>query len=212
MHFFIQNHWITELADIFRLDRFEAEITVLEGFGEKSYKNLIDAINTARNAKLSNFLVAMNIPLVGKSASKDMSELFLGNVGDFLNAVKSGYDFSSLEGFGSIMNDEITKWFNNADNMVEFEKIADLLTFEEEGAVAADSDNMFFQKTVVITGTFQKYTRDELTAKLQSMGAKVTGSVSKKTDFVLCGENAGSKLQKAKTLGVTVILEEELEI
>ena len=209
---FIQNHWITELADIFRLDRFENEITVLEGFGEKSYKNLIDAINSARNTKLSNFLVAMNIPLVGKSAAKDMSELFLGNVGDFLNAVKSGYDFSSLEGFGSIMNDEITKWFNNADNMAEFEKIAALLTFEEEGAVAADSDNMFFQKTVVITGTFQKYTRDELTAKLQSMGAKVTGSVSKKTDFVLCGENAGSKLAKAKTLGVTVILEEELEI
>lgn len=209
---FIQNQWITELADIFRLDRFENEITVLEGFGEKSYKNLIDAINSARNTKLSNFLVAMNIPLVGKSAAKDMSELFLGNVGDFLNAVKSGHDFSSLEGFGSIMNDEITKWFNNADNMAEFEKIAALLTFEEEGAVAADSDNMFFQKTVVITGTFQKYTRDELTAKLQSMGAKVTGSVSKKTDFVLCGENAGSKLAKAKTLGVTVILEEELEI
>lgn len=209
---FIQNQWITELADIFRLDRFENEITVLDGFGERSYRNLINAINTARTTKLSNFLVAMNIPLVGKSAAKDMSELFLGNVGDFLNAVKSGYDFSSLEGFGSIMNDEITKWFNNADNMAEFEKIASLLIFEEEGAVAADSDNMFFQKTVVITGTFQKYTRDELTAKLQSMGAKVTGSVSKKTDFVLCGENAGSKLAKAKTLGVTVILEEELEI
>lgn len=209
---FIQNHWITELADIFRLDRFENEITVLEGFGEKSYKNLIDAINTARNTKLSNFLVAMNIPLVGKSAAKDISELFFGNVGDFLTAVRSGYDFSSLEGFGSIMNDEITKWFKNADNMAEFEKIAALLTFEEEGAVTADSDNMFFQKTVVITGTFQKYTRDELTAKLQSMGAKVTGSVSKKTDFVLCGENAGSKLAKAKTLGVTVIMEEELEI
>ncbi len=209
---FIQNQWITELADIFRLDRFENEITVLEGFGEKSYKNLIDAVETARHTKLSNFLVAMNIPLVGKSAAKDMSELFLGNVGDFLNAVKSGYDFSSLEGFGSIMNDEITKWFKNADNMAEFEKIANLLKFEEEGAVAADTDNMFFQKTVVITGTFQKYTRDELTEKLQSMGAKVTGSVSKKTDFVLCGENAGSKLTKAKTLGVTVILEEELDI
>ena len=96
--------------------------------------------------------------------------------------------------------------------MADFKKIASLLIFEEEGAVAADSDNMFFQKTVVITGTFQKYTRDELTAKLQSMGAKVTGSVSKKTDFVLCGENAGSKLAKAKTIGVTVILEDELEI
>ena len=209
---FIQKGWITEIADIFKLSRFENEITTLEGFGEKSYKNLVDAVESARYTKLSNFLVAMNIPLVGKSAAKDMSELFLGNVHDFLTAVKSNYDFSMLDGFGSIMNDEITKWFKNADNMAEFEKIAALLTFEEEGAVTADSDNMFFQKTVVITGTFQKYTRDELTEKLQSMGAKVTGSVSKKTDFVLCGENAGSKLAKAKTLGVTVILEEELEI
>ena len=209
---FIGNGWITEIADIFRLNRFENEITTLEGFGEKSYKNLIDAIENARHTKLSNFLVAMNIPLVGKSAAKDMSELFLGNVQDFLTAVKNGYDFSGLDGFGSIMNDEIARWFSNADNITEFEQVALLLEFEEEGAVAADEGNMFFQKTVVITGIFSKYTRDELTEKLQSMGAKVTGSVSKKTDFVLCGENAGSKLAKAKTLGVTVILEEELDI
>ena len=209
---FIQKGWIACIEDIFNLQRFQNEITNLDGFGEKSYQNLISAIESARNTKLSSFLVAMNIPLVGKSAAKDMSELFLGDVNEFLTAVKSGFDFSGLDGFGSIMNDEITKWFNNTDNLNEFERIASILSFEPEGAVAADSDNMFFQKTVVITGTFQKYTRDELTEKLQSLGAKVTGSVSKKTDFVLCGENAGSKLAKAKTLGVTVILEEELEI
>ncbi len=209
---FIQKGWITSIEDIFKLSRFENEITALEGFGEKSYKNLIDAIENARNTKLSSFLVAMNIPLVGKSAAKDMSELFLGSVNDFLTAVKSDYDFSGLDGFGSIMNDEITKWFSNSDNLNEFERVSGLLSFSPEGAVSADSDGIFFQKTVVITGTFQKYTRDELTEKLQSMGAKVTGSVSKKTDYVLCGENAGSKLAKAKTLGVTVILEEELEI
>ncbi len=209
---FIANGWITELADIFRLDRYKDEITVLEGFGERSYNNLLTAVETARHTKLSNYLVAMNIPLVGKSAAKDMSELFGGDLNAFITAIKSGYDFSSLDGFGSIMNDEITRWFSDEGNITEFERVAAFLEFEEEGAVNADSDNMFFQKTVVITGTFEKYTRDELTAKLQSMGAKVTGSVSKKTDFVLCGENAGSKLQKAKTLGVTVILENELEI
>lgn len=209
---FIQKGWITCIGDIFKLSRFENEITALEGFGEKSYQNLIGAIESARSTRLSSFLVAMNIPLVGKSAAKDMSELFLGDINEFLNAVKAGYDFSGLDGFGSIMNDEITKWFNSADNLNEFEQIASLLSFEPEGAVAADEGNMFFQKTVVITGTFQKYTRDELTEKLQSMGAKVTGSVSKKTDFVLCGENAGSKLAKAKALGVAVISEEELEI
>ncbi len=209
---FIENGWITSIGDIFKLSRFQKEITVLEGFGEKSYRNLIDAVENARHTKLSNYLVAMNIPLVGKSAAKDMSELFLGNVSEFLSAVRNGYDFSGLDGFGAVMNDEITRWFKNEDNITEFEQVASLLEFEEEGAVAADSSNMFFQKTVVITGTFSKYTRNELTEKLQLMGAKVTGSVSKKTDFVLCGENAGSKLAKARTLGVTVILEEDLNI
>lgn len=209
---FIANGWIKCLEDIFRLDRFREEITTLDGFGEKSYNNLLSAVESARHTKLSNYLVAMNIPLVGKSAAKDMSELFGGNFEDFIAAVKSGYDFSGLDGFGSIMNDEITKWFSNESNISEFQRVASFLEFQPEGAVNADSSNMFYQKTVVITGTFQKYTRDELTAMLQSMGAKVTGSVSKKTDYVLCGENAGSKLQKAKALGVTVITDSELNI
>ena len=209
---FIAKVWITSLTDIFKLDRFESEIVKLEGFGEKSYNNLIDAITNARKTKLSNYLVAMNIPLVGKSAAKDMSELFLGDFNEFLTAIKLGYDFSGLDGFGEIMNEEITRWFKNPDNLAEFQEVAEYLEFEPEGAKVTDTDNMFFGKTVVITGTFEKYTRDELTEKLQSLGAKVTGSVSKKTDYVLCGENAGSKLSKAKSLDVAVILEQDLEI
>lgn len=209
---FIAKGWITSLTDIFKLDRYKSEIVGLEGFGEKSYNNLLEAITKARKLKLSNYLVAMNIPLVGKSAAKDMSELFLGDFNEFLTAIKLGYDFSGLDGFGEIMNEEIKRWFKNPDNLAEFQEVAEYLEFEPEGAKVTDTDNMFFGKTVVITGTFEKYTRDELTEKLQSLGAKVTGSVSKKTDYVLCGENAGSKLSKAKSLDVAVILEQDLEI
>ncbi len=209
---FISLGWISCLADIFKLDRYKDGIIALEGFGEKSYNNLLEAIERARNTKLSNYLVAMNIPLVGKSAAKDMSELFAGDFDGFLNAVLGKYDFSKLDGFGSVMNDEIQKWFNDSSNLAEFKSVAEWLEFEPEGAVNADANGQFFGKTVVITGTFEKYTRDELTEKMQSLGAKVTGSVSKKTDFVLCGENAGSKLQKANSLGVTVILEKDLDI
>ncbi len=209
---FISFGWITSLCDIFKLQAFESEIVGLEGFGEKSYKNLIEAVAKSRETKLSSYLVAMNIPLVGKSAAKDMSELYNGNVEEFLKAIEQGYDFSTIDGFGGIMNDEIYRWFNNESNMAEFKAVAEYLTFLPEGAVTADESSMFFGKTVVITGTFEKYTRDELTAKMQALGAKVTGSVSKKTDFVLCGENAGSKLSKANSLGVTVILEKDLEI
>ena len=209
---FIQKGWITSLEDIFKLERFREDIVSLDGFGEKSYNNLIESINNARTTKLSNYLVAMNISLVGKSAAKDMSELFSGDFSRFLDAVREGYDFSKIDGFGSIMNDEISRWFVSQENLNEFISVAQYLNFQPEGAVNADKDGMFYQKTIVITGTFEKYTRDELTEIMQSLGAKVTGSVSKKTDILLCGENAGSKLDKAKTLGVTIIFEKDLNI
>lgn len=208
---FTENGWLKCIADIFNLSRFKDEIIALEGFREKSYENLISAIEKARHTKLSNFLVAMNIPLIGKTAAGDISLMFGGDVSAFLKAIDERYDFSLIENFGSITNDEIYRWFDNEGHRDEFEQIAALLDFEREEAVTADTDGMFFGKTVVITGTFAKYSRDEMTEILKSKGAKVTGSVSKKTDYVLCGENAGSKLDKAKALGVTVILEEQLD-
>lgn len=209
---FIEKGWIKCIADIFSLSRFKDEIVALEGFGERSYDNLIEAIENSRHCKLSNFLVAMNIPLIGKSAAGDISARFNGDVSEFLKAIDERYDFSLIENFGGITNDEIYRWFDNAENRNEFEQISELLEFEREEIVSADTNGMFFGKTVVITGTFSKYTRDELTEILKSKGAKVTGSVSKKTDFVLCGENAGSKLDKANALGVTVLTEEEIEV
>ena len=140
----------------------------------------------------------MNIPLIGKSAAADISKTFGGDAEKLLNAVDDGYDFSKIEGFGSIMNDELQKWF--ADK----EKRADEQITEENSKWAG--------RTVVITATFSAYTRDELTEILQKSGAKVTGSVSKRTDIVLCGENAGSKLDKAKSLGITVIYEDGLDL
>ncbi len=209
---FVEAGWVKSLLDIFRLDRFKQQIIELEGFGEKSYTNLWESINSAKKTRLSSFLVAMNIPLVGKSAAKCISELFGGSVEEFLSAVTAGYDFSEIEGFGSIMNSEIKSWFEKNQNKDDFVNLSKILEFEPEGVVNADKNGKYYGKTVVITGTFSNYTRDELTEKMQSLGAKVTGSVSKKTDFVLCGENAGSKLQKATALNVTVITEKELEL
>ena len=209
---FIASGWITEIADIYHLDRFKDEIVLTEGFGEKSYNNLIESIEDSKNTKLSNLLVAMNIPLVGKGAAADISVNFGGNAEQLLKAIDDGFDFESIEGFGAIMSEEIIGWFKNAENREEFLKIASYLNLEDETAVLADEGGKFFNKTVVITGTFENFTRDELTEKLKSLGAKVTGSVSKKTDFVICGENAGSKLQKAKDLGVEVITAENLEL
>lgn len=208
---FTENGWIKCIEDIFSLEDLRDEIVGLEGFGVKSYENLVSAINNARNTKLSNYLVAMNIPLIGKTAAADISALFGGNFERFMNAVDERFDFSTVENFGAITNDEIYRWFDDVENREEFVSVASLLNFQSEAVVTA-TEGKFYGKTVVITGTFEKYSRDELTEILKQKGAKVTSSVSKKTDFVLCGENAGSKLSKAKDLGVTVIMQEELEV
>ena len=199
---------LRDLSDVFKLPD-HPEIKELEGFGKKSFENLCSAIENAKTVPLSNFLVALNIGLVGKSAAKDIASLFGGDYEKFIRAINDRYDFSVIDGFGDIMNDELYRWFDNADNREELERILPFITFEITLA-AEKQESIFTDKTVVITGTFSKYTRDELTEILQNMGAKVTGSVSKKTDFVLCGENAGSKLEKARNLGVTVITESEL--
>ena len=208
---FISLKFITKLIDIFSISDYKDEIIGLEGFGERSYENLVSSVENSRNTRLSNFLVAMNIPLIGKNAALVISEKFGGSYEKFCKAIDEKYDFSEIEGFGNIMNDEIYKWFSKEKNYNEFKELADLMNFEEITVKEVDENNIFFKKTVVITGTFSDYTRDELGAKLKDFGAKVTGSVSKKTDYLLCGENAGSKKAKAESLGVSIITENELK-
>lgn len=207
---FIAERYIKNLVDIFYLDRYKSEIISLKGFGENSYENLINSIEKSKKTHLSNYLVAMNIPLLGKSAAGLIEEKFFGSFESLITAIDERYDFTEIDGFGEIMNKEIYRWFDNQDNYSEFRLIATLLTFEQTEKAEIDESNMFFNKTVVITGSFDSFSRDELGEILKGYGAKVTGSVSKKTDFVLCGEKAGSKLEKAKSLGVRIIETEEL--
>ncbi len=207
---FLSLGFLHSLSDIFRLSE-KTEIKDLEGFGEKSFENLCAAIEKAQTVPLANFLVALNIGLLGKSAAKVISDLFGGDYEKLKAAINNRYDFTEIDGFGEIMNEEIYRFFDNEQNIAEIESLLPFLTFEKQEK-GETKENMFTGKTVVITGTFAKFTRDELTEILEGFGAKVTGSVSKKTDFVLVGENAGSKLEKAKNLGVAIIAEEDLEI
>ena len=207
---FIALGWINSLCDIFKLHTHKDKIVVMEGFGEKSYQNLFDAIENAKNTQLSNLLVAVNIPLLVKNAAKTIEDIFGGSKDKFLEAINSRYNFTEIDGFGESINDEIYKWFDNIQNRDEFMALTEILTFKEVEKENIDTDNMFYAKTLVITGKFSKNSRDELTEIMQKLGAKVTGSVSGKTDFLLCGEDAGSKLAKAEKLGVRIIKEDEL--
>lgn len=206
---FISMGWLSTLSDIFKLDEHYVEISEMEGFGKKSADNLCKAINNAKNTKLSNLLVALNIDLIGKSSALLIEQRFCGNTEDFYNAVTNGFDFTEIEGFGEIMNKELHNWFEKEENVKEFNALKEILSFEITEP-PTNTDSKFSGKTVVITGSFENFTRDELTEKFTLLGAKVTSSVSKKTDFVICGENAGSKLTKAKNLGITVLGAEDI--
>ncbi len=207
---FIGFGWIKGLCDIFSLHTFRDELVQTEGFGEKSADNLFAAIEKAKTVSLSRLLVAMNINLLGKSNAAVIESYFGGDIDNFLSAIDARFDFSALEGIGEIMNEEIYNWFDNPAKRQELSELLKILTIEKSAQIQADENGFFYGKTVVITGKFESGSRDELTAKITALGGKVTGSVSAKTDYLLCGEDAGSKKAKAEKLGVRIINEAEL--
>lgn len=207
---FIENGFLKSLEDIYTLDNYAFDIVDMEGFGEKSYKKLWKSIQDSRNCKLENFLTALGINQIGKSASKVISKHFGGNWDSFYQGVCNGFDFTSLDDFGEVADTSLKMWFANKDNITLVEKLVSYLNFEKMD-IQVIQDNPFMNKTVVVTGTLINYSRDSIKEKLESLGAKVTGSISKKTDYLLAGEKAGSKLDKAKSLGIEVITENRFE-
>lgn len=195
-------------TDIYRLDRYKDQIVAMEGFGEKSWQRLWNAIERSRNTTFERYLIAMDIPMIGNTASRTLAKAFHSSLDEFEQAVVSGYDFTQLPDFGETLQSNIRSWFESEENWFIWYELRDCVTLAphpaEATAVAPDS-NPFVGKTVVVTGKVEPYTRDGINAKIESLGAHAGSSVSSKTHFLVCGENAGSKLEKARSLGVTVL-------
>lgn len=196
------------LASIYELPRFRDKIASLDGMGKRSCQKLLDSIEKSRhNAKFERFLAALGIPNIGQSAAKVLAKKAESPDG-LLKLTEELYDFSNLEDFGSIMNASIYRYFNSFEGLMEFITLTTAIHFNKN-EVIAKYDGPFFGKTVVVTGTFNTMKRDEIIAKLEQAGAVVTGSVSKKTDMLIAGEKAGSKLEKAKGFGVMILSEDD---
>ena len=193
---------IEDTTDIYTLKA--EDISALDRMGEKSAENLINAIEKSKNQPLSRLIFAFGIRHIGQKAAKLIADKFK-NIDEVFNATKE--DFESIEGIGTILADSAAEFFslNSTKNMVDRLKGFSLTTTEPNSIV----DNRFEGLTFVLTGTLPTYTRPEASKIIESMGGKTSSSVSKKTSFVLAGEEAGSKLDKANALGVKVITEEE---
>jgi DNA ligase (NAD+) len=198
-----ENKLILSATDIFTLKR--GDLLQLERFGEKSVDNLLSSIERARKVTLGRFIVSLSIPQVGEETAHLLAETF-----KTIEVVKeaSEEDLNAVNGIGEVVSKEIVTWFKDKAHKELLRKLEKQVQIEKEPKAAANKLK-FKDITFVLTGTMESLDRDEAKEKIRILGGSVSGSVSKNTNYVVAGESAGSKLDKAQELGVQVITEEE---
>ncbi|WP_372623453.1 NAD-dependent DNA ligase LigA [Falsiroseomonas sp.] len=202
-------------ADIFRLKRHEQAMLGWEGWGERKITKLLDAIEARRRVPLERFIFALGIRRIGEANAKLLARHYHSLAewrAKMLAATTIGSEareeLGSIQGIGPAIATELADFFAEPHNLAALDDLAREVT-PEDAAFAAATDSPFAGKTLVFTGTLEKMSRDEAEAQAERLGAKVTKSVSKKTDFVVVGADAGSKAAKAAELGVKTLTETE---
>jgi DNA ligase (NAD+) len=199
----VESGLIKNTADLFYL-KYE-DVVALDRFADKSAQNLIDAIEGAKKNPLDKLLCGLGIRLIGAKAAKNIAQYF-GNMDSIMSATVE--QVSEIDDVGTKMAESLVHYFSEPETKVLIErmKVAGVNMIAEEKPTGGNLEG----KTFVLTGTFPTLKRSEAQKLIEDNGGKVSGSVSKKTDFVVAGDEAGSKLDKAQSLGIAVISEEEL--
>ncbi len=208
----LSHGWVHTFGDLYTLEQHREEIIRTEGFGVKSFERLQASIEKSRHCTLAQFIAGMGIPMVGRHAGRDLDRYFHGSWEAFEQAIQDEFDFTQLPDFGGIMHNNIYTWYEDAEAAKLWRPLLDHIEFtKEDQPMETTMNNPFVGKTVVATGKLENYTRDGIQMKLMSLGAKPASSVTKKTDYLIVGEKAGSKLTKAQQLGIRTLTEEEFE-
>jgi DNA ligase (NAD+) len=225
IEFFHEQGWINEPADIFTLQHRNGKLLLketgkkirleeVEGFGATSVRNLFNAIDARREIALERFIYALGIRHVGETTAVALARGY-GTWQAFHDAClklakgddETKEEMDALDQIGETVIESLSEYFAESHNRRRVERLAEHLHILDAEKPRADS--AVAGKTVVFTGTLEKMTRDEAKASAERLGAKVSGSVSKKTDYVVAGPGAGSKLTEAKKHGVQVLTEDE---
>ena len=192
--------YIENIADIYTLKEHKDALSNLEGLGEKSVDNLIESIERSKQNDLSNLIFALGIPFIGKASAKILSETF-STMQALIHADEQ--TLTDIYDIGSVMAKEILDYFVSEENIAmidQLEKLGlNMRNLQDKKSTTLQN------KAFVLTGTLEDFTRDEASALIEANGGKVTSSVSKKTDYLLAGKNAGSKLKKATELNVKIM-------
>jgi DNA ligase (NAD+) len=216
LEFFFEQGWVKEPADIFTLQARNAKLKLeeQEGYGEVSVRNLFGSIESRREIALERFIFALGMRHVGETTARALARGY-GSWQAFHDAClavaksdeETRAEMDNLDQIGDTVIDSVAAYFGEAHNRGIVDRLTKQVTIVDAEKPAADS--VVAGKTVVFTGSLEKMTRDEAKAMAERLGAKTAGSVSKKTDYVVAGPGAGSKLAKAKEAGVTVLTEDE---
>lgn len=208
---FVNLGWLNSIKDIYHLSDYENEMKSIEGFGKKSVEKLLSSINKSRNTSLERFVYSLSIPLIGKSASKDISKLCEDNFDNLIGLMKSLPEkLLTIDGFGVVMMNSMAKWWY--ENSLWVYELSKEFTFEKSKSVSNEASHILDGKTFVVTGSVNHYkNRDELKADIVAHGGTVVGSVSSKTSYLINNDinSTSSKNQKAKSLNIPIISEEQ---
>ena len=198
--------YLKNIDDFYTLDKYKDELMLLEGFGEKSISKLLESASNSKKNSLERLLFGLGIRYVGKKTAKILSKYYK----TMDNLIKADFDeLKSINDIGDVIAKSIVDYFSDENNINLINRLKDLnLNMRYLGEEVNTSNENINGKTFVITGTLSR-PRDEIKEEIEGLGGNVTGSVTKKTDYVIAGEKAGSKLTKATEIGIRVLTEEE---
>lgn len=204
---FVDNGFIREFADIFRLERYKEQLVTLEGFGEKSYNNLMDSIEKAKKTTMPRLLYSLGIANIGSSTAKIICNEFAQDAERIMNAEEE--ELSLINGIGEVIAQSFCEYFAKGENRKQFLELVELLEIESEEKTQSFFKDMVF----VITGSVEHFAnRSEMKLFIEKNGGKVTGSVTSKTTYLINNDktSTSSKNKKAKELNIPIISEEEV--
>ena len=204
---FFNQGFFRNIAEIYDLAEHRDEIIALDGWSDKSIDNLLEALENSKSNSLEKVLFGLGIKEVGEKTAKTLARIY-GDIDSLANATFE--DLIEIPDVGPILAKSLVNWFGNEANKNLIQELKNRnINFKYLGSTVKAADSYFSGKTVVLTGTLSSMGRKEATNLLEDLGAKVTGSVSKATDCVIAGVETGSKLDKAQSLGITVLSEDE---
>ena len=201
----LEHNLISEFDDIFTLKK--GDLLELEGFAEKSADSLLTEIENAKKVELAQFLISLSIDQVGEETAYDLAEYF-GTLKNIQNASKE--ELEGIEGIGGVVAHSIFNWFKDKNNKALIKRLLRYVKIHEGLAfVQKYEGKAFVGKTLVLTGTLSGLSRDEAKSKIRSLGGNISSAVSKETDYVVVGENPGSKYDDAQKLSIKILNEDE---